>query len=51
MATLMKVYPRYKVLVDELVSRGVEIGIGPFSDLGALGIFRTGEAAEEFVKF
>ena len=50
METIMKVYPRHKVLVEELKSRGVVIGIGPFADRGNMGIFRTREAAEEFVR-
>ncbi len=50
MEAIMKVYPRHKVLVDEFKSRGVVIGIGPFSDRGNMGIFRTREAAEEFVR-
>jgi uncharacterized protein len=50
MENIMAVYPRHKVLVDELVSRGLVIGIGPFSDRGNMGIFRTREAAEEFIK-
>jgi uncharacterized protein len=50
MDTIMAVYPRHKVLVDELVGRGEVIGIGPFSDRGNMGIFRTKEAAEEFVR-
>ena len=50
METIMKVYPRHKVLVDEFKSRGVVIGIGPFSDRGNMGIFRTREAAEEFIQ-
>jgi hypothetical protein len=50
MEQIMVVYPRHKLLVDELVSRGVVIGIGPFSDLGNMGIFRTREAAAEFVR-
>ena len=50
METLMKVYPRHKVLVDEFKTRGVVIGIGPFSDRGNMGIFRTREAAEEFIR-
>ena len=50
METIMAFYPRHKVLVDELVSRGVVIGIGPFSDRGNMGIFRTREAAEEFMR-
>ena len=50
METIMKVYPRHKALVDEFKSRGVVIGIGPFSDRGNMGIFRTREAAEEFIR-
>jgi len=50
METIMKVYPRHKVLVEEMKSRGVVIGIGPFSDRGNMGIFRTREAAEEFIR-
>ena len=50
METIMKVYPRHKVLVDEFKNRGVVIGIGPFSDRGNMGIFRTREAAEEFIR-
>jgi len=50
MEAIMKVYPRHKVLVDEFKSRGVVIGVGPFSDRGNMGIFRTREAAEEFVR-
>ena len=49
MEQIMVVYPRHKLLVDELVSRGVVIGIGRFTDRGNMGIFRTREAAEEFV--
>jgi len=41
MEAIMAVYPRHKVLVDEFVSRGSVIGIGPFSDRGNMGIFRT----------
>ncbi len=50
MEMIMKVYPRHKVLVDEFKSRGVVIGIGPFSDRGNMGVFRTREAAEEFIR-
>lgn len=46
----MAVYPRHKELVDGLIARGVVIGIGPFTDRGNMGIFRTREAAEEFVR-
>ena len=50
MERIMEVYPRHKVLVNEMVGRGVVIGVGPFSDRGNMGIFRTREAAEEFVR-
>jgi len=50
MDQVMAVYPRHKALVDELVARGDVIGIGPFADRGNMAIFRTREAAEEFVK-
>jgi uncharacterized protein YciI len=48
MEQLMAVYPRHKVLVDELIARGEVIGIGPFADRGNMAIFRTREAAEAF---
>ena len=47
---IMKVYPRHKVVVDAFVARGVVIGIGPFTDLGNMAIFRTRAAAEAFVR-
>jgi uncharacterized protein YciI len=49
MEQIMAVYPRHKVIVDELVARGEVIGIGPFADRGNMAIFRTRAAAEEFV--
>ena len=50
MEQIMAVYPRHKALVDEFVSRGEVIGIGPFTDRGNMAIFRTREAAEAFAK-
>ena len=50
METIMAVYPRHKKLVDEFTARGMVIGIGAFADRGNMGIFRTREAAEEFVR-
>jgi uncharacterized protein YciI len=47
---ILPVYPRHKVVVDRLVGRGEVIGIGPFTDLGNMAIFRTRAAADEFVK-
>lgn len=50
MDAVMAVYPRHKAVVDALVARGEVIGIGPFSDRGNMAIFRSREAAEEFVR-
>jgi len=50
MEQLMAVYPRHKVVVERFVARGEVIGIGPFTDLGNMGIFRTRAAAEQFVR-
>jgi len=51
MDAIMAVYPRHKAVVDVFVARGEVIGIGPFTDKGGnLAIFRTREAAEQFVK-
>lgn len=50
MEAIMAVYPRHKVIVDKFIARGDVIGIGPFHDLGNMGIFRTREAAEAFAK-
>jgi uncharacterized protein YciI len=47
---IMEVYPRHKELVDEFIARGEVVGIGPFADLGNMAIFRSQEAAEEFVR-
>src|SRR4051812_27189520 len=50
MEEIMKVYPRHKKVVEKFIARGVVIGIGPFSDLGNMAIFKTRAAAEEFTK-
>lgn len=50
METIMSVYPRHKIVVDEYKAKGEVIGIGPFADRGNMAIFKTREAAEEFVK-
>lgn len=50
MPQIMAAYPSHKALVDEFVSRGLVIGIGPFTDFGNMGIFRSREAAEEFAR-
>lgn len=50
METIMGVYPRHKAVVDKYISKGQVIGIGPFDDRGNMAIFKTREAAEQFVK-
>jgi uncharacterized protein YciI len=50
MEAVMAVYPRHKAVVDEFTARGDVVGIGPFADRGNMGIFRTREAAEAFVR-
>lgn len=50
METIMSVYPRHKAIVNKYIAKGEVIGIGPFTDKGNMAIFRTREAAEEFVK-
>jgi uncharacterized protein YciI len=50
METIMAVYPRHKVVVDKYIANGDVIGIGPFSDRGNMAIFKTRNAAEQFVK-
>ena len=50
MDVIMGVYPRHKKIVEKFIERGDVIGIGPFSDRGNMGIFRTRAAAEQFVR-
>jgi uncharacterized protein YciI len=50
MEQVMAVYPRHKIVVDKFMASGEVIGIGPFADRGNMAIFKTREAAEQFVK-
>lgn len=50
METIMNVYPKHKAVADKYIAKGEVIGIGPFTDRGNMAIFKTREAAEEFVK-
>ena len=50
MEQIMAVYPRHKALVEPFIARGEVIGIGPFDTSGNMGIFRSREAAEAFVR-
>src|SRR5262249_25556973 len=45
---IMAVYPRHKAVVDRFISRGVVLGIGPFTDGGNMAIFKMREEAEAF---
>jgi len=47
---IMAVYPRHKVVVDKFITRGVVLGIGPFTDGGNMAIFKTRVDAEAFAK-
>jgi len=47
---ILPVFPRHKVVLDAFISRGEVIGVGPFENLGYMGIFRTRGAAEAFSK-
>ncbi len=49
METIMIVYPRHKTIVSKYIAKGEVIGIGPFSDRGNMAIFKTRQAAEQFV--
>jgi|KBSMisStaDraftv2_1062788.scaffolds.fasta_scaffold4297180_1 uncharacterized protein YciI len=50
METIMAVFPRHREVVARFVARGVVIGIGPFTDMGNMAIFRSRAEAEEFVR-
>jgi len=49
---VMAVYPRHKAFVDEFITRGDVVGIGPFTDAGGgnMALFRSRAAAEAFAK-
>ena len=50
METIMSVYPRHKAVADKFIADGHVIGMGPFQGGGNMAIFKTREAAEQFVK-
>jgi uncharacterized protein YciI len=52
MEAIMAVYPRHKVLVDAYAARGEVLAIGTFAGgkEGSMGVFKSREAAEAFVK-
>jgi uncharacterized protein len=52
MEQIMAVYPRHKAYLDSFVEKRQVYGIGPFAGdrEGSMGIFKSREIAEEFVK-
>jgi uncharacterized protein len=52
MARARELFPAHQAKWQEYVTRGELLLIGPFSDprQGAMGVFATREAAEEFVR-
>ncbi len=51
MEQIMAVYPRHKAYLDTFVEKGQVYGIGPFANRdGSMGIFKSREIAEDFVK-
>ncbi|MEZ5012695.1 MAG: hypothetical protein R2794_00225 [Chitinophagales bacterium] len=50
MEKIMEVYPRHKAVAEKFIAMGVVIGIGRFSGSGNMAIFKTREAAEQFVR-
>lgn len=50
MEIIMSVYPGHKIVADKYINKGDIIGMGPFAGGGSMTIFKTREAAEEFVK-
>ena len=47
---VMAIYPRHKAFLDQFLSRGEVVGVGPFTDPGGgnMALFRSREAAETF---
>jgi uncharacterized protein YciI len=50
LAEIMAVYPRHKAFLEQFLSRGEVVGVGPFTDAGGgnMALFRTRAAAEAF---
>jgi len=49
---IMEIYPRHKAYLDQFVTRGEVVGVGPFVDAGGgnMAIFRSQSTAETFAK-
>jgi len=49
---IMAIFPRHKAFLDQFISRGEVVGVGPFTDPGGgnMALFRSRAAAEAFAK-
>lgn len=47
---IMNVYPRHVIVIEELLKTDDVLGIGPFTDLGNLAIFKSRETAERYMR-
>lgn len=49
---IMAIFPRHKAFLDQFLTRGEVVGVGPFTDPGGgnMAIFRNRAAAEAFAK-
>jgi uncharacterized protein len=49
---IMAIYPRHKAFLEQFLTRGEVVGVGPFTDPGGgnMALFRSRAAAEAFAK-
>ncbi len=49
---IMAIYPRHKAFLDQFLTSGDVVGVGPFTDPGGgnMALFRSRAAAEAFAK-
>jgi len=49
---IMAIYPRHKAFLEQFLTRGEVVGVGPFTDPtgGNMALFRSRDAAEAFAK-
>jgi uncharacterized protein len=49
---IMAIYPRHKAFLDQFLTHGEVVGVGPFTDPGGgnMALFRSRAAAEAFTK-
>ena len=49
---IMAIYPRHKAFLDQFLTRGEVVGVGPFTDPGGgnMALFRSRASAEAFAR-